>query len=117
MGTEWITGNTNLVASASEDTSGDFVNFQISLETPQPFNEVSDHAQDSTSIFAHQNVSPLSASVHTVLRCVSSRCVLYKGVNIKYQVGTDNDVRSFATNSSGLQDTIDPNVSAHPINS
>ncbi|KLO08004.1 DUF1793-domain-containing protein [Schizopora paradoxa] len=90
---EWISGDDTLIAKSTQDIESDFVILETSLQTPQSFTEVNQHTQDGTSIYALKN-----------------------GAGVQYGVGVDDVVRNFAMNSTGLQDNIDQNISAHAIN-
>ncbi|KLO10456.1 DUF1793-domain-containing protein [Schizopora paradoxa] len=90
---EWITGNTNIFANATQDIENGSLILQASLQFPQLFTEINDHAQDSTSVYAMKN-----------------------GSGINYQIGAADVVREAATNSSGLQNSIDKTINAHLIN-
>lgn len=54
--TEWVSGDDSLIVGSAEDIQSDFVILEASLQTPQPFAEVRQHAQDTTSLFALKNV-------------------------------------------------------------
>ncbi len=53
---EWITGDTTFIANTTANVQSDFVILQISLQSPQPFVELNQHAQDSHSYYALKNV-------------------------------------------------------------
>ncbi|KLO15793.1 hypothetical protein SCHPADRAFT_243465 [Schizopora paradoxa] len=98
---QWLHGNKVTIrdpnpevrANASFISSKDFVGLQMQLESPQPFFEIAEHAQDVIGIIAMKSTP-----------------------NIKFQVGMDAIVRTFGTNATGLQNTIDANYAAHNLN-
>ncbi|KLO15801.1 hypothetical protein SCHPADRAFT_243997 [Schizopora paradoxa] len=85
--------NPEVAANASLINSNDFVGLQMQLQVPVPFSEVADHAQDVIGVFAMKSNS-----------------------NVKYQVGEESTVRALGINSTGLQNTVDTNYSAHTLN-
>lgn len=118
---EWLHGNEVLIddpspkvnANASLIDSSDFVGLQMQLQAPQPFTEIANHAQDVTGVFAMKLASK------SVLKFARSSCweIIQQSSNVKYQVGTDVAVRALGitSNSTGLQNTVDGNYSAHAL--
>ncbi|KLO10459.1 DUF1793-domain-containing protein [Schizopora paradoxa] len=90
---EWIGGDTNLVANATGNVESDVVVLQASLQTPRPFSEINDHAQDAIALYAMKNTT-----------------------GVHYQVETANFVRNLSISDTDLQNTIDTMVSTHAIN-
>jgi len=90
---EWITSDLSLHANTTADIPNDVVILQASLqEQPVSNLDAIEFPQNSTSFYALKN-----------------------GAGVRYEVGLDT--RSDALNSTGLQNTIDPNASSHPISS
>ncbi|KLO15787.1 hypothetical protein SCHPADRAFT_938384 [Schizopora paradoxa] len=98
---QWLHGNDasltdpdpNVSATGSLIASTDFVGLQMQLQTPRPFFEVFDHAQDVIGVFAMKS-----------------------DPNVKYQIGPDALVRTMGRGSTGLQNTIDTTYSQHSLN-
>ncbi|KLO09278.1 DUF1793-domain-containing protein [Schizopora paradoxa] len=90
---EWISGDGNAVVDCVEDTQNDFVILQTSLQDPQPFVEINEHAQDSSSLFAMKNNS-----------------------GVFFRAGVNASVRGSAMNSTGLDNSVDLDISSHPMN-
>ncbi|KLO15796.1 hypothetical protein SCHPADRAFT_824120 [Schizopora paradoxa] len=85
---QWMFGNAeNINATGSLIDSTDFVGLQMQMQSPQPFVEIANHAQDVIGIFAMKSSS-----------------------NVRYQIGSDLTVRTFGINATGLQNTVELSI-------
>lgn len=80
----------------------------MQLQQPQPFVEIAEHAQDAIGVFAMKSVSSLC-------NVFSASYMKHEQGNVKYQVGTDTVVRTYGTNLTGLQNSIDSTYSSHAL--